>query len=344
MASTALNIRLPAHGFPISVSRSSALFCGALHQGTDFFPIYLRSKSFPIYLRSKSCSSFSDKKLKALCVSSKLIESGRESNPPPSSKEEAVKQVRECLSTLLEKPLKNLGPSVKQQKKQRQVRLRIELPIIDDSLSALASLVAEILGGFSVKKKGQPTKISIFWSNSSMRDLGNQVFEKNDYVTNLDFSDPDIELGFVEDSDVLFFVTPGILQLASIELICKEASPRPVVLFNPNWSVDEESDANNGFLSSFEPVYSFTALAIQGFFSKSEGAVFRYVKGGAPSSNPWLLFVKEEGKYNCLLTFKRRPNPSELENALYNSLAANSPVTKSVRFLRNLISRPDKKK
>jgi hypothetical protein len=277
-------------------------------------------------------------------VSNKLIESERESNPPPSSKDEAVKQMRECLSTLLEKPLKNLGPSVKQQKKQRQVRLRTELPIVDDSLSALVSLVAEILGGFSVKKKGQPTKISIFWSNSSMRDLGSQVFEKKGYVTNLDISDPDMELGFVEDTDVLFFVTPGILQLSSIELICKEASPRPVVLFNPNWSADEESEANSGFLSSFEPVYSFTALAIQGFFSKTEGVVFRYVKSGAPNSNPWLLFVKQEDKYNCVSTFKRRPNPSELENALYNSLAVNSPVTKSIRFLRNLISRPDKKK
>jgi len=143
---------------------------------------------------------------------------------------------------------------------------------------------------------------------------------------------------------VLFFAAPGILQLSSIELICKEAAPRPVVLFNPGWSVEEESDVNNGFLSSFEPVYSFTALAIQGFFSKTEGAVFRYVKSGAPSSNPWLVFVKEEGKYSCVSRFKRRPDPSELEDALYNSLAANSPVTKSVRFLRNLISRPDKKK
>ena len=96
-------------------------------------------------------------------MSSKLIESERESNPPPSSKDEAVKQVRECLSTLLGKPLKNLGPSVKQQKKQRQVKLRAELPIMDDSPSALASLVVEILGGFSVKKKGQFTKMSVFW-------------------------------------------------------------------------------------------------------------------------------------------------------------------------------------
>ena len=110
-----------------------------------------------------------------------------------------------------------------------------------------------------------------------MRDLGTQVFEKNDNVKNLDISDLDMELVFVEDSDVLFFVTPGILQLPSIEPIGKDAAPRPLVLFNPNWSVEEEFDANNGFLSSFEPVYSFTALAIQGFFIKIEGVVFRYV-------------------------------------------------------------------
>lgn len=79
------------------------------------------------------------------------------------------------------------------------MKLRAELPIMDDSPSALASLVAEILGGFSMKKKGQFTKIRIFWSNSSMRDLGTQVFEKIDYAKNLDISHPNMELGFVED-------------------------------------------------------------------------------------------------------------------------------------------------
>eukprot|EP01018_Ginkgo_biloba_P011363 Gb_25483 [translate_table: standard] len=329
MVHQALNIQFSSLCSPIPVPRSTLLICSTVQQGTT---------SLPLYPRHYTCLSFSVKKPKALCVNSKLTDSGKDWNPPPSSKEEAVKQVRECLSTLLEKPLKNLGASVKQ-KKQRQVRLRVEIPIIDDSPSALATLAGDVLGGFSAKRMGQLTKIVIFWPNSSLADLGSQIFQNFDYIKNFDFSNPDMEMEFVGDSDVLFFVAPGISELPSIESVSKEAAPRPVVLFNPNWSSEDESETN-GFFSSFEAVYSFTPLAIQGFFSKSEGAIFKHVKSGPPSSSPWLIFVKVEGKYKCVSSFKRRPDASELENALYNSIALNSPLTKSIKFLRNLISRP----
>ncbi|GLJ32209.1 hypothetical protein SUGI_0648310 [Cryptomeria japonica] len=242
-------------------------------------------------------------------VSSKLIGNERVVlNTPPSSKEEAVQQVKECLYTLLEKPLKNLGSSSVKQRKLRQVKLQVEIPIIDDSPSALTSLVADILGGFSFKRKGQPTRVAVFWSDSSMAELGSQAFKNLEYVKSLDLSDPDKGRAIIKGSDVVFFVGSAISQWSSMESLSKEAAPCPVVLFNPNWSPEEEEEKNiNRFLSSFETVYSLTALAIQGFFSKTEGAVFKYATSDASKSKPWLIFIKEEGKYKCVSSFQKRP-------------------------------------
>ncbi|XP_057839397.2 uncharacterized protein LOC131049366 [Cryptomeria japonica] len=337
MAHLAFNMRLPSQNFAMSSPCSISWVCSTRYQGTKL--LQQHPLCYP-------CLSLSGKNLRALCVNSKLIGNERVVlNTPPSSKEEAVQQVKECLYTLLEKPLKNLGSSSVKQRKLRQVKLQVEIPIIDDSPSALTSLVADILGGFSFKRKGQPTRVAVFWSDSSMAELGSQAFKNLEYVKSLDLSDPDKGRAIIKGSDVVFFVGSAISQWSSMESLSKEAAPCPVVLFNPNWSPEEEEEKNiNRFLSSFETVYSLTALAIQGFFSKTEGAVFKYATSDASKSKPWLIFIKEEGKYKCVSSFQKRPGVSELENALYNSIGLNSPVTKSIKFLRGLISGTNRKK
>lgn len=337
MAALAFDMRLPSQRFAISTPCTISLACSTLYQGNKLLPKH--PLCYP-------CLSLSGKNLRSVCVNSKLIGNERVVlNTPPSSKEEAVKQIKECLFSLLEKPLKNLGSSSVKQKKPRQVKLRVEIPIIEDSPSAITSLVADILSGFSFKMKGQPTRFAVFWPDSSMAELGSQSFKRLESVRSLDLSDPNKGMAVIEDSDVVFFVGLGISQLPSMESLSKAAAPCPVVLFNPNWSPEEEEEEDiNGVLSSFETVYSFTALAVEGFFSKTEGAVFKYAKSGASKSKPWHIFLKEEGKYKCVSSFQRRPGVSELENALYNSIGLNSPITKSIKFLRGFISGINKKK
>jgi hypothetical protein len=47
---------------------------------------------------------------------------------------------------------------------------------------------------------------------------------------------------------------------------------------------------------------------------------------------------EEAPEFKVVSRLKRRPTIGEVENMMYNLMAANSPVTKSARFLRELVS------
>ena len=66
---------------------------------------------------------------------------------------------------------------------------------------------------------------------------------------------------------------------------------------------------------------------------------------GVVSGERWSVLVEEEdGKLKVISTFKARPSIGEVENVLYNLMAMNSPVTKSVKFLKGLVSNVTGKK
>lgn len=119
-----------------------------------------------------------------------------------------------------------------------------------------------------------------------------------------------------------------------------------MVLFNPRWGFEEEKDFGDGlgsFVGSFDVVYSFTGLEVRGLIRKRKGVVFKCAKDGVASGDGWLVMVEEEegrkkGELKVVSRFKRRPTIGEVESVLYNLMAANSPVTKSVKFIRDLAS------
>lgn len=127
--------------------------------------------------------------------------------------------------------------------------------------------------------------------------------------------------------------------LEEIRVITNCLSPKPVVLFNPKWGFEEEKDFDGqlrSFVGSFDVVYSFMGLEVKGVLSRRKGVVFKSVR------DEWLVMVEDEGKkkgeLQVVSRFKRRPKIGEVENVLYNLMAANSPITKSVKFFRDLAS------
>lgn len=273
---------------------------------------------------------------------------------PPRSREEAVEQAGASVSALLEKALKRQGPStVKQRKEQKQVRLRVEIPVLDDSPATLVSLTLDLLASsFINQKKTAPIKKLVFLSDTSLLNLalerqsvGGQAPES---LTGIEFKLLVPENAAPakvtsEESQVLFIVTPKLEQAAIVAKVLEAFNPCPVVVLNPDWSSeDEAADKDRAWgtlISSFEVTYSYVPLAVQGIFSKTEGAVLKHVKSGAPAGRPWLIFVKQNDQFICVSSLRRRPQAADLESALYNSMAANSPVTKSIRFLRGLVSK-----
>uniref|UniRef100_J3M8L1 DUF1995 domain-containing protein n=1 Tax=Oryza brachyantha TaxID=4533 RepID=J3M8L1_ORYBR len=231
-------------------------------------------------------------------------------------------------------------------KKQRQPRFRAEIPVVDDSPGSLARLASDVFSSCLglPRKGGAPAKLLLVWPSSEEQGLA--LREPNDWGAStahaqLDAVAPDA----LRSCDAAVFLAPGRSQVEKMRAAADALDPKPVVLFNPAWSFDEEeafAAGARGFVGSFNVVYSFTGLEVRGLLSKKKGVLLRCVEGGRFGGESWVLMVEDDapeaGQFKVVSRLKRRPTIGEVETMLYNLMAANSPVTKSARFLRGLVS------
>ncbi|CAN6337173.1 unnamed protein product [Urochloa humidicola] len=276
--------------------------------------------------------------------------------PPPSSREEAVAQARSCLAAALQRPLNNSVPPKKlkrQRQRGQQPRLRAEIPVVDDSPGSLARLALDVFsGGAGVSRKGAPARLLLLWPSAEALAVGVREFEGSG-----DSAAAHAQLGSEAPEslgacDAAVFVAPAPAQVEQVRAAAAAADPKPVVLFNPAWSFDEEDGKEafggggaRGFVASFDVVYSFTGLEVRGLLSRKRGVLLRRVDGGRfGGDESWLLMVENDGgapegqEFRVVSRLKKRPTIGEVETMLYNLMAANSPVTKSARFLREMVS------
>ncbi|KAI3466207.1 hypothetical protein Pfo_022870 [Paulownia fortunei] len=268
---------------------------------------------------------------------------------PPTTKEEAILQAKTSLSSTLEKPLNNPKLAGKL-KKIKQPRFRVEIPVIDDSPSSLSQLALEVFGDMPIRRKGSQIKILILWPSQVLTQAAIKAFDSHSsdiLVQNIDISSVLHEdVRTVNSADVAVFLAPEASQLAVMKTVTDSLYPKPVVIFNPKWGFEEEVDFGelSGFVGSFEVVYSFMGLEVRGILSKRKGVIFKCVKDGVLSGQRWNVLVEEEGELRAVSRFKARPSITEVENVLYNLMAINSPVTKSAKFLKDLVSNVTGKK
>jgi hypothetical protein len=284
-----------------------------------------------------------------LKATSTLIHSSLSSPNPPISKEDAILQAKTSLSTVLEKPLNNTK-LIGQSKKLKQPKFRVEIPVIDDSPDSLSKLALDIFGDLSIKRKGSAIKILILWPNPSLKEAAIIAFQShsiNNIVEHIDIvsvakTDPRI----LNSADVTIFLVPESSQLSVVKMVSDAFSPKPVVLLNPKWTFEEESNFGNlsGFVNSFEVIYSFMGLEVRGLLSKRNGVIFKYVRDGVGSGERWNVLVEEGEEMKVVSSFKVRPSIVEVENVLYNLMAINSPITKSAKFFKGLVSNVTGKK
>ncbi|KAF8409474.1 hypothetical protein HHK36_005550 [Tetracentron sinense] len=270
------------------------------------------------------------------------IQSSLSSYTPPTTKEEAILQAKTCLSTTLEKPLNNPRLAGKL-KKQKQPRFRVEIPVVDDSAESLAQLAFEVLGDLPIRRKGTPVKILILWPNPTLTEVAAKAFEPNSssQIEHMDVSSVTNDYTrFLNSGDVVVFLAPEASQIDVIKTVTDGLYPKPVVIFNPRWGFEEEGNFGElgDFVGSFEVVYSFLGLEVRGILSQRKGVVFKCVRDGVLSGERWAVLVEEEGELKVISKFTKRPSIGEVENVLYNLMAVNSPITKSAKFLKDLVS------
>ncbi|KAH7544297.1 hypothetical protein JRO89_XS15G0144000 [Xanthoceras sorbifolium] len=270
------------------------------------------------------------------------------SSAPPTSKEEAILQAKTCLSTTLEKPLNNPKLAGKF-KKVKQPRYRVEIPVIDDSPFSLSQLAFDVFKDLPLRRKGSSVKILILWPDVSSTDAAVKVFESHsvNQVEHVDLSSvSDSDFRILNSADVVIFLAPEKSQLDAIKTVTENLYPKPIVIFNPRWAFEEEENFGDlgGFVGSFEVIYSFMGLEVKGILSKRKGMIFKCVSDGVLSGERWNVLVEEEGDLKVVSRFKARPSIGEVETVLYNLMAINSPITKSAKFFRDLVSNVTGKK
>ncbi|KAG8365033.1 hypothetical protein BUALT_Bualt18G0060900 [Buddleja alternifolia] len=236
-------------------------------------------------------------------------------------------------------------------KKIKQPRLRVEIPVVDDSPASLSQLALQVFNEMPMRKKGSKIKILILWPNQRLTMAAIDAFDSHSsdiVVQNIDISSIlDEDIRTLNSADVAVFMAPEASQLAVMKTVSDRFYPKPVVMFNPKWVFEDEVNFGemSGFVGSFEVVYSFMGLEVRGILSKKKGVVFKCVKDGVLSGERWNVFVEEEeGELRVVSRFKSRPSITEVENVLYNLMAINSPVTKSAKFLKDLVSNVTGKK
>ncbi|VFQ68767.1 unnamed protein product [Cuscuta campestris] len=261
--------------------------------------------------------------------------------PPPRSREEAISQARDSLCSTLEKLLS--GPKlVGRIKKVKPPRFRVEIPVNDDSPESLSRIAVEVFENMPIRRKGSNVKILILWPDKSLAEAANTFLTSSSsaIIENLEVSSVTNRLGSIRVSnDVIVFLAPEPSQVEVMKDITGGVHPKPVVIFNPKWGFEEEGMFRElrEFVGSFETVYSFIGLEVRGVLSRRKGAIFKCGRDGR-----WNVLVEEEeeeGEWKMISTFKTRPSITEVESVLYNLMAMNSPLTRSAKFLKGLVSR-----
>ncbi|KAJ6894478.1 hypothetical protein NC652_028296 [Populus alba x Populus x berolinensis] len=252
------------------------------------------------------------------------IHSLSSSSSPPTSKEEAIVQAKTKL---------------------KQPRFQVEIPVIDDSPTSLSQLAFDVFKDLPIKRRGTPVKILILWPSPTLKNRGMEAFQSYNSSKNVEHVDVssvrNTDNRILSSAEVAVFLGPETSQLPDIKTVTDILYPRPVVIFNPKWGFGEENEFGDlsGFVGSFEVVYSFMGLEVRGILSKRKGVIFKCVRDGVVSGEKWTVLVEEEGgELKVVSRFKARPSIGEVENVLYNLMAINSPITKSARFFKDLVS------
>ncbi|ESQ47812.1 hypothetical protein EUTSA_v10021080mg [Eutrema salsugineum] len=264
---------------------------------------------------------------------------------PPISKEEAISQAKNCLSSCLIKPLNNPKLASPKLKRLKQPRFRLEIPILDDdSPSSLSQLASSIFSDIPISRKGSNVKLLFLWPDPSFIEAAVKAF-RSDNTNHIAVSPVSESVkGALRSADVAVFMAPERSQLEDVRKATEGFSTKPVVMMNPRWLYEEEKsfgDEFNGFIGSFEVIYAFTGLEVRGVLSKRKGVIFKCVRDGVVSGERWNVLVEEEegnGTLKVVSQFKARPSIDEVELVLYNLMAMNSPITKSAKFLKDLVS------
>jgi hypothetical protein len=242
----------------------------------------------------------------------------------PESRESSIQQAAEALAAQLPKEKKG-----KNAKTGGMRKLSIDVPIADESAAGVVALARDLLAG--LQRSAADSFTVIFGDQAAAaaaeggRGLSNAVVAV-DPAAGSRLAGPLLIVGATQQ------------QVADVQEMLFGWRGTFVATLNATWDAEDATDTDlASFVKSFEHVYCFGPLDVQGFFSKRSGCIFKWVKKGSPAAAPWHILLREgDAAWQVVGRQARRPTSGDLEVAFYNAAAVNSPLTQGVRFIKGL--------
>lgn len=252
----------------------------------------------------------------------------------PETREQSILQAATALQAQLPKEKKGKSKSSKSGSLKK---LAIDVPVADQSPQAAVELVRELLACLS---RSEADAFTIIFGDSAAAEVacGPTGLVANTSMSMTQTLDASL-------SGPLLIVGVQNQQVTNVQEILFSWQGRLATLVNAEWE-EEQADADlASFVKSWEYIYCFGPLEIQGFFSKREGCVFKFTKRGSPASSKWSILIREGSQdWQVVGRQQRRPSTGEMELAFYNAQASNSPITKGVKFVKGIADKQFGKK
>ncbi|MEW5307292.1 MAG: hypothetical protein WDW36_009699 [Sanguina aurantia] len=150
---------------------------------------------------------------------------------------------------------------------------------------------------------------------------------------------------------LLVMVAPAVADVALVEQLVDDVWQGPsAITLNAEWASLPVPAQYKGIRDSFQVVYSFLPVSIQGILGKKEGAVLLRLgtadavharEGGPAVPQQWKILREQGGKFLQVGQTKTRPSSEDLELIFLNASAASSPLTAAAKFMRNLMPKKD---
>lgn len=241
-----------------------------------------------------------------------------DSADPPSTRDECVEQAR----TALLHALKSGGRKAKKGFRPTAVcRVAIEVPVRDQSAAAMAELMRDLL-----RDMEEPLVVYCGDDFEQFRTaLG------KDSVRSFDTLD-------APGSRLLFIVGARPSQIGALDELLRGSSSA-AVLVNAEWDPAMLPAASRALVRPFKTVYAYQPLQVQMFVVKQEGAVLKYAADVAPDAAPWRIFTRSGDRFVQVGRMTRRPAQEDVEFALVNAVAAQSPLTRGIRGVREALGK-----
>lgn len=261
-------------------------------------------------------------------ASSRVSRTGAVTNPSasitvPDSQGTAVRDAAACVLVQVKVAKDTKAKSKPKVKAGKQVRLAVEIPIADQSPQAVASLATSLLK--ELKKGELPWKL-IYADVATAKSQATVDLQQACKLVSL--------------RESIVVVCPRLEDVALVEQLTTEVHQgASIVLLNADWSPGLPQ-AYQRTISSFDTAYCFMPLAIQGLLGTKEGALLRALDDPGAADVPWRIFYSSGGQLAQVGQTKTRPSPDDLQLAFMNAAAAESPLTRTVKFFRGLVNKP----